>query len=192
MRGCLCSEGWESYDCSLRSCPKGDDPQTVHQYNEIQTLSCSDGDLNGTLTLTFRGEETVPLSANDTLLTLEAALNDISSINSVKVTLFNSSEAANERNTTTICPITNQTIYIEFFSPTGNIPLLRLVSSQIDYAVVTEFVKGTKEYAECSNRGICDYSSGVCYCFVGYGSSDGQGKAGIMGDCGYRMPFPLG
>lgn len=24
MQGCLCSQGWEGYDCSLKSCPRGD------------------------------------------------------------------------------------------------------------------------------------------------------------------------
>jgi len=29
IQGCYCDEGYEGYDCSLRSCPVGDDPRTV-------------------------------------------------------------------------------------------------------------------------------------------------------------------
>jgi hypothetical protein len=27
--GCVCDEGFEGHDCSLKSCPKGDDPLTM-------------------------------------------------------------------------------------------------------------------------------------------------------------------
>jgi hypothetical protein len=48
-------------------------------------------------------------------------------------------------------------------------------------------VLGTREYVECSNRGVCNYVSGVCACFGGYSSSDGaSGLSGVVGDCGYR------
>jgi len=33
-------------------------------------------------------------------------------------------------------------------------------------------IKGTTENVECSNRGICDYSSGTCACFTGFTGQD--------------------
>lgn len=50
-------------------------------------------------------------------------------------------------------------------------------------------VKGSTENLECSGRGICDYSSGACTCFGGYGSSDGEYGEGTRGDCSWEMPF---
>ena len=81
MRGCRCSEGWGGYDCSLRTCPGGDDPQTQRQSNEVQRLTCKDGpDGAGRFRLKFRGEETVELRATDAASDLESALNALSTV----------------------------------------------------------------------------------------------------------------
>ena len=37
---------------------------------------------------------------------------------------------------------------------------------------IAEAVKGSKENAECSNRGLCDYTTGLCKCFQGYTDFD--------------------
>lgn len=47
------------------------------------------------------------------------------------------------------------------------------------------FQTGTKEWVECSYKGLCDRSTGTCDCFPGYGSSDGQNNKGALGDCGW-------
>ena len=52
-------------------------------------------------------------------------------------------------------------------------------------------IKGTTESSECSDRGICERETGICHCFHGFGSSDGNGmrsRAGTRGDCGYVLP----
>lgn len=48
LQSCLCDEGWEGYDCSQRSCPKGRDPtvasNTAHSLTdraeEVFVLQC--------------------------------------------------------------------------------------------------------------------------------------------------------
>ena len=47
-------------------------------------------------------------------------------------------------------------------------------------------IKGTTENLPCNNRGICDTTLGACKCFTGWSSSDGEGRPGMLGDCGYR------
>jgi len=48
-------------------------------------------------------------------------------------------------------------------------------------------VRGTKEVIECSGRGTCDYTTGICRCFDGYASSDGRGAHGSLRDCGHVL-----
>ena len=33
--GCACDDGWTEFDCSLRTCPFGDDPQEVSDSSNI-------------------------------------------------------------------------------------------------------------------------------------------------------------
>lgn len=57
-------------------------------------------------------------------------------------------------------------------------------------AFTLESISGERESAACSDRGICDHSSGTCACFAQYASSDGKGGVdgigarGSAGDCG--------
>lgn len=44
---------------------------------------------------------------------------------------------------------------------------------------------GSKENAECSNRGYCNPASGVCTCYDGFATSNGNLGDGIRGDCGW-------
>lgn len=54
--------------------------------------------------------------------------------------------------------------------------------------------KGTVNCYECSNRGICDKSTGVCKCIKPFSSSNGINlkgttESGNRGDCGYFNPI---
>ena len=58
-------------------------------------------------------------------------------------------------------------------------------SSSTDFLTVSEDQAGGKEDLECNGRGSCSASTGVCTCDALFETSDGQGNAGYLGDCGY-------
>ena len=193
VHGCLCSTGFEGYDCSLKSCPKGDNPLTPHQSNEIQQITCQDSDSTGIFVLEFRDEISVTLNADDTISELKSALNTLSTITEVKVEYNDPNIYIGAMDLASdalyLCRSTPQQIYIEFLSPTGDVPLITTVTStDIESLSILEIAAGTKEYITCSGHGLCDHSTGSCKCFSGYGSSDGQGNSGNLGDCGYQLP----
>uniref|UniRef100_A0A7S2W9D6 EGF-like domain-containing protein n=1 Tax=Rhizochromulina marina TaxID=1034831 RepID=A0A7S2W9D6_9STRA len=111
---------------------------------------------------------------------------------------------------------TSNTIAIRFTQDTGRLPPLRPDNASLIYApagaddgalaggsgvvhVATGgdrmggqlSVTSTREALECSGRGLCDRTHGVCQCFSGYASSDGMGGRGVRGDCGYRVADKL-
>jgi len=57
-RACSCDAGFDGYDCSKKSCPKGDDPLTTNQKPEVQFVEIGRGaakgvPVGGTFRLTF-------------------------------------------------------------------------------------------------------------------------------------------
>jgi len=183
MQGCLCDEKWTGYDCSLRTCPYGDDPTSYYQFNEVQSIKCTDSDVSGTIVLTYKQVDLVSLTASTTVAQLEAALEGISKIDDVKVTI----DSLN--GTDSLCTVDGNTFLVEFLTEHGDLPMLQYAVEDIDSFVVEEYTKGNKENWECSGRGLCDRSTGECLCFQGYGSSDGKGNVGTKGDCGYVEPI---
>jgi hypothetical protein len=174
--GCLCSDGWEGYDCGKQSCPKGDDPHTQHQQNEIQQLTCTDSNDAGSFQLSFRGEA-VSIGVTATATDLEAALNSLTTINGVSVSYTDSNiyvgALSLDADALQLCRSTGQTIDIEFLSPTGDVPEIEVsnTGSEVDGTLsIATLNDGTKEYIECSGRGLCNHDYGICECFHGYGS----------------------
>lgn len=41
LYGCVCDVGFKGGDCSLRECPRGDDPLTTGQEDEVQVVYCT-------------------------------------------------------------------------------------------------------------------------------------------------------
>ncbi|KAL3665398.1 Dkk4p [Phytophthora oleae] len=192
VQGCLCSPGWEGHDCSLRSCPTGDDPMTLRQQNEVQMLVCTGN--SGFFNLKFRDAATPQLPFNVPVTSLTSALNALPTIGMVAVTY---STDTNGVTSSPACnPAGSNTIRIEFLTNFGDLPPLRWIldgalTLTISVDGVGGSVQGTKEEAVCSNRGICNHVTGVCRCVYGFTSSDGFGGEGDRGDCGYMEPLYL-
>ncbi|ETV93612.1 hypothetical protein, variant 2 [Aphanomyces invadans] len=192
VRGCQCNHGFQGYDCSQRTCPSGDDPQTTGQLSEVQHLSCLCDSCTGSFALSFEGFYTVNISPTATAADLAAALNALRPIHGVTVTLSGGG--------TTVCDADGAVASIAFTKNGGDLPPLRLSSfltggiSAISiqsggaaglYDAVAASVDGTTERLPCSGRGQCDTSSGLCTCVAGFGDSDGGGNAGQIPDCGF-------
>lgn len=186
MFGCNCDKDWHAYDCSLRNCLNGDDPNSSGQFDEIQALNCINAaGKSGVVVLTFRGESTDPIPSSASTAQVKAALELLSTITTVAVELGGTST------TDTLCTSSGNTFLISFLTEHGDLPPLTFNLQSIDTFTVQETTKGNKENIECSGRGDCDTSTGTCFCYKGYGSSDGQGNSGVLNDCGYIMPLPF-
>jgi len=85
--GCICDEGYEGYDCSLRTCPRGDDPLTTTEIDqEVQLLRCiANNSSGGRLILYYDGKpsSSIPVDASTTVL--KHSLETISEIEEVEV-----------------------------------------------------------------------------------------------------------
>lgn len=89
VKGCKCDDGFEGYDCSLRSCPRGDDPETYGQVNEVQLIACAA--TGGTFKLGFRQEVTADIRWNATAQEVESAIEAMPTAGDVRVTFTNHS-----------------------------------------------------------------------------------------------------
>lgn len=189
--GCQCDNGFMGFDCSLRACPTGDDPMTTGQVDEVQHLNCQCDGCTGTFALTFRRRTTVNLSPTTTAAELKSALEALDTVHGVQVSISNSG--------TQLCPAAGATTSITFTHNPGNLPRLQVdnhltggtVQLSISHSGTTGLydgigasVDGTRESVYCSNRGLCDFSTGVCACGTGFASSNGAGASGTLGDCG--------
>ncbi|KAG2800201.1 hypothetical protein PC116_g22922 [Phytophthora cactorum] len=193
--GCKCDPGYEGYDCSKRSCLKGDDPVTTDQVDEIQLLKCTA--TGGVFRLQYRTITSVDIPFDATLDVLRDTLMNSFGFDDPAVEYSSGTKACSAPGST------DNIITVAFPIDHGDIPPLRAVTTDLTASSGTvSFVtadngvaiggvvsqKGTKENAVCSNRGYCDYSQGICSCSIGYGTSDGRGNQGNRGDCGRIMP----
>ena len=182
VMGCVCNEGYHGYDCSLYSCPTGDNPDTDDptQVDEQQNLACVDENGAGSVVLDYKGQLTTSISVDATAIDVRDALEALSNIRYVTVT--------NATDSQMLCDTTANGgggFTVTFLTEHGDLPLISVESSTGDAAItITEVTKGTKENAVCSDRGICDESTGDCVCFPGYAGSNGMGAVGTIADCG--------
>eukprot|EP00957_Ditylum_brightwellii_P148284 11289900-Ditylum_brightwellii.AAC.1 len=200
--GCVCDYGYAGYDCSMRTCPRGDDPMTPGGNQEVQLLHCY-GSSSGDLVLYFGGYASPTLQADATKLDVKKALEEIMIVGRVTVTFSEGGQLCRDDGIKNIVTIT----FLDNFGPLP--PLVAEIHNMNNGAYVeigaddttgmmtddngVDFfsVKGDKENDECSNRGICDQGTGTCKCFnTGgdkYAGSNGYGNSGDRGDCGFAV-----
>ena len=198
IQGCLCDSfgfssqgqhnisGFTGYDCRQRSCKWGDNMRTHEATNtssyEVQNIYCQAS--GGSFTLSFRGESTVSLDFNATLHEVTIALQDVSTVGRVK---FGNDSYNNLH--TPLCSTYGSFNNITFLSQMGDAPNLKIDAKGLWGAnvetSVDELIKGNKENAVCSNHGTCNEDTGLCECFAGWSSSNGDGDVGVHNDCGY-------
>ncbi|EEY69975.1 uncharacterized protein PITG_06521 [Phytophthora infestans T30-4] len=163
--GCKCDPGYEAYDCSKRSCLKGDDPVTTDQVDEIQLIKCIA--TGGVFRLQYRTLTSVDIPFDVTMDDLRDILMISFGFEDLEVEYSSGTKACSAPGSA------ENIITIAFPLEHGDIPPLRaettgLTTSSGAVSVVTAdngaaiggvvSQKGTKENAVCSNRGYCDYS----------------------------------
>lgn len=72
IRGCICDPKMGNYDCSGNNCPRGDDPLTTGQVNQIQLLRCVAS--AGTFALYYYGYPSAQIQASASASDLRSAL----------------------------------------------------------------------------------------------------------------------
>eukprot|EP00937_MAST-01D_sp_MAST-1D-sp2_P002943 g2943.t1 len=198
LQGCRCETphnglGPTGFDCAFSACPKGDDPLTTGQVNEVQLLLCNAN--TGHFSLRFPSiHQSVGIPWDASAEFLKNAIQGLG-IREVKITMT--------AGATRVCHDSfENVIQVEFMQDFGPVePLLVDISElpddgQTDVKVAVNGIplgvvasqRGTKENKECAGRGLCDPLVGECLCYIvpmpGYRSSDGYGNPGERGDCG--------
>ena len=158
---------------------------TLQQLDEMQIISCQSATTAGSFVLKYKEQLSPPISAAATTADVMWAIESIVGIKVVAVDIVLTG------NPNQLCTTSGNQFSVTFLTEHGALPLMTLTSQFIDQILITQQVQGTKEWDECSGRGICNRVTGLCACFTGYGSSNGQGGMGTLGDCGYIEPIVL-
>ncbi len=189
VRGCVCDGIFNSiakenaviptgFDCSRKRCPAGPATDGLGGNLEKQSVSCTL--VSGhSFQLVFREAATEWLGAFATAAQVESALEALPTIGFVSVNG------------------TGCNVDVVFDSELGALPTLRgnvrgsdddsdgVQDEVVSVAVATA---GTRVAVECSGNGLCNQDTGLCECFAGFMSSDGNGNVGTRGDCGFAIP----
>jgi len=180
--GCKCDWGFHGPDCSLRYCPKGDDPKTENDgYRTIRmntTSGSSSETLGGKFQLTFDGMS-FDFSAAAENFTAADCKSAWESLDNVESVTCKRSQVQDDRGSSYIVQFNGWPVLPfqnNYDTHDGNPSISQFACSAADatpsgsascqmFDVVSSDVE---EYTECSSRGVCDEDTGTCSCFDGF------------------------
>jgi len=182
---CECDRGYEGFDCSLRRCPHGDDPETACDDElgaDIQQFTCAQ-EVAGVafFALSFQdqmgGKYTTrpimydPTADND--VNAESVQDALEALPNFAIPSVEIDYTDDNFDVTFVDPsTTGQQHLLEFSNDatcaSGQQPKLGDNNDYECNVTRSVIVEDYKEQAECSNRGTCDRDTGICTCFSGY------------------------
>lgn len=175
---CECDASFFGADCSLHMCAKGDDPLTINQnYRQLRmNVVIASGTQSGDIGFEFQGVTSfVDLDA-PTSGSCKAALETSPHIGTVSCTYAQISALRYEF-TIIFYSFPTLSRSNNLYNHNGN-PQLSDFHCDVSNAggspqcTFTDLqTDNIREWAYCSNRGICDFNSGMCSCNKGYGGS---------------------
>jgi hypothetical protein len=176
IQACECDASYFGPDCSLSMCPKGDDPLTINQnYRRIRLrLSTRFGKIHsGDLGLQFQGTKVYIALVGSSSSRCTAELSYRGKFGQVICSYTRTTNKLFFYDLTFVnWPVTpkdnnlynndgNPSIY-DFYCDTS----LTNYAKCDFYDLESENIR---EYATCSNRGTCNFNTGVCDCLDGFG-----------------------
>ena len=193
------------YGCEMWKCLEGHfNTQEYINPSSFETQEITCDATGGSFTLSFRGQTTGAIAYNAVAMrssesgsstgtgvgeSLQAKLESLSTVTDfcatgkcggVSITYTSGSNACTNGGANVIS--------VEFIADFGDLPPLSASASSLTggagTVTIIESVRGTKFENECSGKGECDRTTGLCRCYKGFGNSDGQGNFGPRDDCG--------
>lgn len=143
--GAMPIPGWESWDCSKRSCSRGHDPKSGQALPEIQRVLCRDNRFTNksfSFQLSLFGEITPHIFSTYSSFQIKSAIETISSVGNVSVWFpnyfhDNLAAACNE----TYSNSSHAGFLVRFETEFGDLPLMTVVTNT-DHVTVSEFQNG--------------------------------------------------
>jgi len=124
---CLLHIRYFGFDCSLKSCPIGSNPDAPSQVDEIQMISCTSinsSSSDSKIQLTFRQQVTSLINSDISTYELKSKLEELSSVGLVDVQLLD--DSADDK----LCTDNGNAFLVTFLTNHGDLPMLGNISAR--------------------------------------------------------------